>query len=211
MCEDGIELTLGSCMCEHAIWDPTPSCMCEDVITLSEIQHRHTCEIQHRYLRSNTVTNVHVPTRYLRSNTVTNLLAYTWFMYRSRMRSDLKCLDLQIYPISGRIFQVTGTPFTRVKICFKSWGLPWKRVEYVRGLKWQLVGNFGGRNYFESDLLHLWCVNLTYTWLIHTLGSYIHLAHTCENTPCDFHCKTLRQAATHCKTLQHSYMCEHAI
>ena len=42
---------------------------------------------------------------------------------RSRRRSDLKYLDVQIYPICGQIFWVTGTPFTHVKTCLKSWGL----------------------------------------------------------------------------------------
>jgi len=38
----------------------------------------------------------------------------------------------------------------------KIWGLPWKRVWYVRGLPWNLVGNFGSRQYFKSELLRLW-------------------------------------------------------
>jgi len=54
------------------------------------------------------------------------------------------------------------TPFTHEKIWLKCWGLPRKRVSYVRGLPWERVGNVGSRNYFESDLLRPWnkCVGI---------------------------------------------------
>jgi len=48
--------------------------------------------------------------------------------YRSLRRSDWKYLDLQICPISGQIFRVTGTQFTQVKSRLKLWAVPWKRV-----------------------------------------------------------------------------------
>jgi len=69
----------------------------------------------------------------------------------SRRRSDLECLDLQISQFSWEILWVTRTPFIHVKTCLKIWGLPRKCVWYVRGLPWKLVGNFGSRNYFQSD------------------------------------------------------------
>ena len=75
---------------------------------------------------------------------------------RSRRRSYLKYLDLQILRFSRKIFWVPGTPFTHVQIRLKIWGVPWKRVWYVRGLLWKFVSNFGSRNYFMSDLLRLW-------------------------------------------------------
>ena len=45
--------------------------------------------------------------------------------------------------------------------CLKFLGLPRKRVWYVQGLLWKLIGNFGSRNYFRSDFLHLWNTILT--------------------------------------------------
>jgi len=39
----------------------------------------------------------------------------------------------------------------------KIWGFP-KRVWYVRGLQWKLVGNFDSRKYCKSGLLRLWLV-----------------------------------------------------
>jgi len=36
------------------------------------------------------------------------------------------------------------------------WVFPWKRVWYVRGLLWKLVGNGGSHYYFKSDLLRPW-------------------------------------------------------
>ena len=53
---------------------------------------------------------------------------------------------------------VTGSPLTHMKPCLKSWGLPSKRVWYVLGLLWKLVGHFGSRNYFQSDFLRVWPV-----------------------------------------------------
>ena len=74
----------------------------------------------------------------------------------SRRGSDSKYLDLRITQFSLILFWVTGTPFTSKKTCLKFWRFPRKRVWYVRGLLWQLVGNFGSRNYLKSDLLRLW-------------------------------------------------------
>ena len=61
----------------------------------------------------------------------------------SRRRSDLKHLNFQIIQLSWTLFWVSGTPFTRLKPYLWFWGLPRKRVSYVRGLLWKLVGNFG--------------------------------------------------------------------
>ena len=58
-----------------------------------------------------------------------------------------------------RGFWLRGTPFTHMKTCMTIWVLPWKRVWYVRGLPWKLVGNFGIRNYLKSDLLRPWCLS----------------------------------------------------
>jgi len=60
-------------------------------------------------------------------------------LHHSRRRSDSKYSDLKIGRFSRRSFEVTGTPFTHVKTCLKIWGLPRKRVWYVRGLQWRLV------------------------------------------------------------------------
>jgi len=96
-------------------------------------------------------------------------LESTWVgVYRSRRRSYLKYLDLQILRFSPKIFWVPGTPFTHVKICLKIWGLPWKRVWSVRGFPWKHVWNFGSRNYFKSYLLGLW---LYTSWNLHELES----------------------------------------
>jgi len=34
---------------------------------------------------------------------------------------------------------IRGLPFSSVKFCFKSWGLPWKLVWKLRGLPWNIV------------------------------------------------------------------------
>jgi len=75
-------------------------------------------------------------------------------------------LDLKIRRFSRRSFALTGTPFTHVKPCIRFWGLPQKRVWYVRGLLWKLAGNFGSRNYFKSDLLRLWEPCPTFEWVM---------------------------------------------
>jgi len=76
---------------------------------------------------------------------------------RSWRRSDWKItkiyLDFQIHPIFGYIFRATRTPSTHLKTCYKFWGLTWKHFWYVWALPWKLVGNFGSRNCFKSDLL----------------------------------------------------------
>ena len=84
-----------------------------------------------------------------------------------------ECLDLQIIQFSWILFWVTGTPFTHGKTCLKFWGLPRKRVWYVRALLWKLDGNLGSRNYFKSDLLRLWIpyCNLPYTGWLRLVGS----------------------------------------
>jgi len=51
-----------------------------------------------------------------------------------------------------------------MKSCCKFWGLPRKRVWYLRELPWKLVGTLGSRNYFKSDLLRPWDM----THIIHT-------------------------------------------
>jgi len=69
-----------------------------------------------------------------------------------------------------RSFQCRGVCLPTWKFCWKSWGLPWYRVWYVRGLPWKLVGNFGSRNYFQYDLLRAWAMawivsHIWMTWL----------------------------------------------
>ena len=86
-------------------------------------------------------------------------MTHTHDSFHSRRRSNFQYLDLQIWRVSRPLFWMTGTPFTAEQICLKFWGLPWKRVWYVWGLLWNLVGNFGSRNYFKSDLLRPW-----HTW-----------------------------------------------
>jgi len=66
-----------------------------------------------------------------------SILTYMSYVH-SRRRSDLKHLDLQILR-NHKLFEVTGTLFTHVKTCLKFWGLPRKRVWYVRGLLWNLL------------------------------------------------------------------------
>jgi len=41
------------------------------------------------------------------------------------------------------------------KTCTKFWGLPWKRVWYVQGLQWKLVGNFGSRHGARHALIRV--------------------------------------------------------
>ena len=71
-----------------------------------------------------------------------------------------------------KLYWVTGTLFTHVKPSLKFWGLLRKRVWYVRGLPWKLVGTFGSRNYCRSDLLRPWkyvCIHE----LIHGVMEYV--------------------------------------
>jgi len=56
--------------------------------------------------------------------------------------------DLPVFPAT----LLTGT---HVKLFLKFLGLPKKRVWYVRGLPWKLVGNSGSRNFLKSDFLRL--------------------------------------------------------
>jgi len=84
----------------------------------------------------------------------------------SRRRWDWKSLDLHINTEICSYFWLTGTPSTHVKPCLKSWGLPRKRVWYVRGLMWKVIGKFGSRNYFKSNFLRLWmqrCPHICYS------------------------------------------------
>ena len=65
-----------------------------------------------------------------------------------------------------------------MNLFLKIWGLPWKRVWYVRGLPWKFVWNFGSCHHFKSDLLRLWsrmsesCHTKTnhpcLVWVVHT-------------------------------------------
>jgi len=64
----------------------------------------------------------------------------------------------------GCSFWVTETPFTQLKSCLKCWGLPRKDIWYVRGLLWNLVGNFGSRNYLKSDLFRLCYIHIYVSW-----------------------------------------------
>jgi len=66
----------------------------------------------------------------------------------SRRRSVLKYLGFQSLRLHRTLFWVTGIPLTQVKTCLKFWGLPRKRIWYVRGLLWKLVNvdNFGCRD-----------------------------------------------------------------
>ena len=66
-------------------------------------------------------------------------------------------------------FWVTGTPFTQVETCSKFWGLPRKRDWYVRGLLWNVVGNFGSRHHFKSDFLRVWS--------FHRRSAFVRLQH----------------------------------
>jgi len=90
---------------------------------------------------SDTLSHLHL-------NSISSTSHELYLLYQSRRRPDSKCLDLQIFQLSWILFWMTGTPFTQVKIFLKFWGLPRKRVSYVRGLLWKRVGNFGIRNYF---------------------------------------------------------------
>ena len=65
---------------------------------------------------------------------------------------------------------MTGTLFTQLNTCLNFWGLPRKRVWNIRGLLRKLVGNFGCRNYFKSDLLRRWYM-YTYTYRCGSLHS----------------------------------------
>jgi len=61
---------------------------------------------------------------------------------RSRRRSDLKCLDLQII----RFYRIIrGLPFSSVKICLKFRGLPWQTCLKVTGTPAKICWNFGSR------------------------------------------------------------------
>ena len=73
-------------------------------------------------------------------------------------KTMIECPDWTVFPstrLSDGDSDYTGSPFTHVKTCLKFWGLPRKRVWYVRRLLWKLVDIFGGRNYFKSDFLSL--------------------------------------------------------
>ena len=111
----------------------------------------------------------------------------------SQRRWDLKHLDG--FPVHS--FEWRALPCTSVKTCLKIWGLPWK-----------LVGYFGSRNCFESDLLCRW--TCTCRALRHSLRSrwirqcakwaFIHITFTL----CDafISCAYIR-SISHCLT--HSY------
>ena len=71
----------------------------------------------------------------------------------SRRTLDLKYLSVQIYQFSGKVFWVTGIPFTQLKTCVELWGLPWKYVWCVWELLWKGVRYFGSRDSFKPDLL----------------------------------------------------------
>ena len=66
------------------------------------------------------------------------------------------------YPVFPNSLLSDGDLFYSTQTLFRIWGLPRKRVWYVRGLLWKLVGNFGSRNYLKSNLLRVWAtVGLT--------------------------------------------------
>jgi len=81
-------------------------------------------------------------------------------LYRSRRRSDLKCLDLQIGQFSCPPFWVTGTPVYSRENLFELGGTPVKTCLKGTGTPVKTCSNFGGRNYFKSDLLRLWSLSL---------------------------------------------------
>jgi len=99
----------------------------------------------------------------------------------SRRRTDLKHLDLEIYQFFWWILWLTGTLFTHLKIRLWLWRLSWKRVWNVRGLPWKRVGNFGSRNYLESDLLRAWCP-VSMTTVYQCDNTHTHHAHTLLHT-----------------------------
>ena len=81
---------------------------------------------------------------------------FLWVFFKvshSRRTLDLKYLSVQIYQFSGKVFWVTGIPFTQLKTCVELWGLPWKYVWCVWELLWKGVRYFGSRDSFKPDLL----------------------------------------------------------
>jgi len=70
--------------------------------------------------------------------------------------SNIWISRLSGFPVHS--FEWQGLPCTFVKPYLKFWGLPWKPVGKLRGIKWKLVWRFGSRKYFKSDLHRPWCV-----------------------------------------------------
>jgi len=89
--------------------------------------HRYPCTHTHTCIYSSYIRIIHM---YYIYTYIPSIFAYIPSIYihpiyiRSRRKSDLKYLDLQIYPISGYICGVTQTPFTHMKSLLKLWGLP---------------------------------------------------------------------------------------
>jgi len=75
-----------------------------------------------------------------------------------------------------------GDSLYSIEICLKFWGLPRKRVWYVRGLLWKLIGNCSSRNYCKSHLPRPWG-DMTYSRRIHKwVMTYSWYTHMCELT-----------------------------
>jgi len=74
---------------------------------------------------------------------------------RSRKRSDLKYLGLQIGQFSC-LLGVTGTPVYSRENFLEFLGNPVKTCLNVTGTQWKFVWNFGSRSYLKSDLLRPW-------------------------------------------------------
>jgi len=61
---------------------------------------------------------------------------YIYILYRTRRRSDLKYLDLQIIRFPHII---RGLPFSSVKTSLNFWGLLWELVWKLRGFPWKFI------------------------------------------------------------------------
>jgi len=77
-----------------------------------------------------------------------------------------------------RSFEWRGLHLHTWNFCMKIWGLPWKRVWYVRGLLWKLVEIFGSRNYLMSDFLRPWIPICSHLQITSVLCIYVSLSLT---------------------------------
>jgi len=106
------------------------------------------------------MTHLYRHTSFIWVSFIPHVFNYSFIPLTEEIR--IKIFGSRDLTISSSNFNLTGTPFTRLETCMQMWGLPWKRVWYVRGLPSKLDGNFDSRSYVKSNLLRLWCL----PWLV---------------------------------------------
>jgi len=97
------------------------------------------------------------------------------FCIHSQRRSDLKCLDLHICPLfPDNLLSARDSVYSR-EILFENLKTSGKTCWIW--LLWKLVGNFGSRNYFMSDLfcLEIYAVASAYKCVRVYMPAYIYI------------------------------------